>query len=39
MAVVLIVLYALYLLFYLRRREEALGIGDEEQPPFGKVAS
>jgi Ca2+:H+ antiporter len=38
-AVVLIVLYALYLLFYLRRREEAPGTGDEEQPPFGKVAS
>jgi Ca2+:H+ antiporter len=38
-AVVLIVLYALYLLFYLRRREEAPGTGEEEQPPFGKVAS
>ncbi len=36
---VLIVLYALYLLFYLRRREEAPGTGDEEQPPFGKMVS
>jgi Ca2+:H+ antiporter len=38
-AVVFIVLYALYLLFYLRRREEAPGTGHEEQPPFGKVVS
>jgi Ca2+:H+ antiporter len=38
-AVVLIVLYALYLLFYLRRQEEAPGPGEEEQPPFGKAAS
>jgi Ca2+:H+ antiporter len=38
-AVVLIVLYALYLLFYFRRREEAPGPGHEEQPPFGKVVS
>ena len=38
-AVVLIILYALYLLFYLRRREEAPGPGHEEQPPFGKVVS
>lgn len=36
---VLIVLYALYLLFYLRRREEAPGTSDEEQPSLGKVAS
>ena len=36
-AVVLVVLYALYLLFYLRRQEQP---GDEqEQPEFGKVAS
>ena len=39
MAVVLIILYALYLLFYLRRREEAPRPGHEELPPFGKVAS
>ena len=38
-AVVLIVLYILYLIFYLSRQEEAPGTGDEEQPPFGKVAS
>jgi Ca2+:H+ antiporter len=38
-AVVLIVLYALYLLFYLRRQEEAPGPGEEEQPPFGTAAS
>ncbi len=38
-AVVLIVLYALYLLFYLRRQEEAPGPGEEELPPFGKAAS
>ena len=36
-AVVLLVLYALYLLFYLRRQEQPGG--EEEQPPFGKVAS
>ena len=36
-AVVLVVLYALYLLFYLRRQEQP---GDEQQQPeFGKVAS
>jgi Ca2+:H+ antiporter len=34
-----IVLYALYLLFGLRRREAAPGTGEERQPPFGKVAS
>jgi Ca2+:H+ antiporter len=38
-AVVLLVLYALYLLFYLSRQEEIPGTGEEEQPPFGKVAS
>ena len=38
-AVVLIVLYALYLLFYLRRQEEAPGPGEEELPPFGKAVS
>ena len=38
-AVVLIVLYALYLLFYLSRQEEAPGTGEAEQPPFGKAAS
>jgi Ca2+:H+ antiporter len=38
-AVVLIVLYALYLLSDLRRREAAPGTGEERQPPFGKVAS
>src|SRR5215210_192054 len=37
-AVVLLVLYALYLLFYLSRQEEIPGTS-EEQPPFGKVAS
>ncbi len=31
--------YSLYLLFYLRRREEVPGTGDEEQSPFGKVTS
>jgi Ca2+:H+ antiporter len=35
-AVVLVVLYALYLLFYLRRQEQP---GIEQQPEFGKVAS
>ncbi|HZC18948.1 MAG TPA: hypothetical protein VE225_04490, partial [Rubrobacteraceae bacterium] len=35
-AVVLIVLYALYLLFYLRRQGQP---GGEEEPPFGIVAS
>ncbi|MBA4115473.1 MAG: calcium/proton exchanger [Rubrobacter sp.] len=38
-AIVLIILYALYLLFYLSRQEEAPGPGEEEQPPFGKAAS
>lgn len=38
-AVVLLILYALYLLFYLSRQEEAPGAGEGEQPPFGKVAS
>jgi Ca2+:H+ antiporter len=38
-AVVLLVLYALYLLFYLSRQEEIPGTGEEEQPPFGKIAS
>jgi Ca2+:H+ antiporter len=38
-AVVLLVLYALYLLFYLSRQEEIPRTGEEEQPPFGKVAS
>ena len=38
-AVVLLVLYILYLLFYLSRQEEIPGTGEEEQPPFGKVAS
>jgi Ca2+:H+ antiporter len=40
-AVVLLVLYALYLLFYLSRQgeEQPPGTGEEEQPPFGKVAS
>ncbi len=37
-AVVLIILYALYLIFYLRRPEGRSGTGEEE-PPFGKVAS
>src|SRR5215210_5903911 len=37
-AAVFIVLYALYLLFYLRGQEEAPRTGEEEQPPFGKVA-
>ena len=35
-AVVLVILYALYLLFYLRRQEQP---GIEQQPEFGKVAS
>jgi Ca2+:H+ antiporter len=38
-AVVLLVLYALYLLFYISRQEEIPETGEEEQPPFGKVAS
>jgi Ca2+/H+ antiporter len=38
-AEVLIILYALYLLSDLRRREAAPGTGEERQPPFGKVAS
>jgi Ca2+:H+ antiporter len=37
-AVVLLVLYALYLLFYLRRQEQPGG-EEEQQPEFGKVAS
>ncbi len=36
-AVVLVVLYALYLLFYLRRQEQPGG--EQQQPEFGKVAS
>ncbi|MBV9454218.1 MAG: calcium/proton exchanger, partial [Rubrobacter sp.] len=36
-AVVLLVLYALYLLFYLRRQEQPGG--EEQQPEFGKVVS
>jgi Ca2+:H+ antiporter len=36
-AVVLLVLYALYLLFYLSRQEQSGG--EEEQPEFGKIAS
>jgi Ca2+:H+ antiporter len=36
-AVVLLILYALYLLFYLRRQEQPRG--EEEPPPFGKTAS
>lgn len=36
-AVVLLILYALYLLFYLRKQGQPRG--EEEQPPFGKTAS
>jgi Ca2+:H+ antiporter len=38
-AVVLLVLYALYLLFYLSRQEEIPRTGEEEQPPFSEVTS
>jgi Ca2+:H+ antiporter len=38
-AVVLLVLYALYLLFYLSRQEEIPRTGEEEQPPFGEATS
>ena len=37
-AVVLLILYGLYLIFYLGRQEQT-GDEEEEQPPFGKVFS
>ncbi len=37
-AVVLIILHALYLIFYLSRQDSTPGTGEEE-PPFGRTAS